>query len=1695
MAQLIAGRYEPLSVLGEGASASVLEARDRIGGGPTVALKRLPAGRAELALEEFRRLRAFHHPGIPRALELGLDPADGQLHFTSEVVHGADFLRALRSAPLERQLTALADLLRTLALLDERGVVHRDLKPSNLIVEEAGAASTRVVLIDFGLAVTGPTQQLAGSLPWLAPELFEGAPATHASDLYSLGVVLFELWNGSHPYPAESPVEWARSHRTRPAAFVPDRAPPPALARVVLRLLEKDPRRRYAHARDVLADVAPVSPLPLPRETRRTLAGRIRSLPRSGASWLESTRDAGAAAGPTFVLAPTRAGRDDLLRDLRAAAVAAGSFPITIRFGAAGDGAAEPLAALLAQLRVLQPGRSEDDLLVALRAGAFSRRAALFAEEIDRRAPSDDALLRLLLRAPGDVVASSAADPSGDAVVRSLLERPEAARRITARPLAASEVVELFPAWLGAPAPPELARFLGLERGIDPATLVETLSYLADCGALEVDAGACRLDLARADLGRAGGDLLDLVRRRLALLPAAARAAVALLAVLDAEVAPELLERFGVAREDLAKLVDDGFVERRGDRFDLADAALRAAALAALPPAELRELHARAARTLGEEPLLRDGPLRIARHAFRAAPDRPDRERGLGYVLAGLKLLETSRLIEAAEVAAEVRAARLGGVADAAAALLQGCVELRRDSVEAAERTLAPLAGLLPAGPLRARALAEHARALERRGRLADALARLDEAGESLADDVQAQLQRAFVLHLLGRNDEAAQALDRARRALPPAADFANARWHNLRGSVLHQLGRFDDARAELVRASELATAIGNPIAAAAAENNLARLEDDCGRLGAALHSFERAHAIAAGFGDRYQEANTATFVAQVHYYLGRTDDARRELQRAREILHALKRPAIDRRRVALQQAQVALAEGASEAARAAIDEALALAAEAKDRRGGALARFLDAEWWLRDGKPRRAREALRRALEEAPTDDPDLAAYAAEFRLSHAAFAGGRPRLRAAISALPPCSASVKRRAQRNEALLQAALRLRDHARARALADEQVALIEGSDLVALRAQALAARCLCVAAEQGDVRELADAARGAIAASAAPGHAARRAEAALWLGLATREREHLDLACDLAERARHLPLLRRARRVRASLVPALATASTPLLERMLLLKEVAKAISAQTDGEQLLRMVLDHAIEHTRARRGFLILDQDGRTSVRAARNIDENDIAEPEFSFSSSIARAVARDGKSCLLSDVTADERFRHASSISQLKLVSVLCVPMRRAGKVVGSLYVDDPTRVDAFGEADLRFVEDLSDFAAIALEKAGLLKVNVERQGELERTNQALEEARHEVERLNDRLRRTVELQALELSEVKESLQQKERELKLRYDYAPIVSQSAIMHDVKRRIDQFTDSDLPVFISGESGTGKELVARLLHQNGPRKGRPLESLNCASMPAPLVESELFGHAKGAFTGADADKPGTFERADGGTLFLDEICDASPELQAKLLRAVQFGEVQRVGGGTVRKVDVRLVAASNRDVMKEVAAGRFREDLMYRLLVLKLHLPPLRDRRDDVPLLLRHLIERHAGRLGARPLQFSPAAQRRLLTYAWPGNVRELENCVQQLLVLHRGGEPVEEGDLPDNVLAGTGADEAQLPPDLRHVVEEAERAAILDALRRQGGNRQRAAHELGISERGLYLKLQKLGLTGTREAATGGGPPPAR
>jgi two-component system, NtrC family, response regulator AtoC len=284
---------------------------------------------------------------------------------------------------------------------------------------------------------------------------------------------------------------------------------------------------------------------------------------------------------------------------------------------------------------------------------------------------------------------------------------------------------------------------------------------------------------------------------------------------------------------------------------------------------------------------------------------------------------------------------------------------------------------------------------------------------------------------------------------------------------------------------------------------------------------------------------------------------------------------------------------------------------------------------------------------------------------------------------------------------------------------------------------------------------------------------------------------------------------------------------------------------------------------------------------------------------------------------------------------------------------------------------------------------------------------------------------------------------------------------------------------VLITGESGTGKELVARYVHRASPRADEPFVAVNCGAIPEALLESELFGHAKGAFTGATSEREGLFAEADGGTLFLDELGELPMPLQVKLLRALQEGEVRRVGDNVARTVDVRLVAATARDLETDVAEGKFRSDLYYRVNVMRIHLPALRERTEDVPELVRHFIDRFNRRLGLQVEGATAAAMRRLMEYPWPGNVRELENVVERAMVLADG--PQLGADQLPALLTPTAPTSPVSPLDLsvKRRTEELERTLIAEALTRTRGNRTRAAKLLDLSHRALLYKIREYGI----------------
>ena len=332
--------------------------------------------------------------------------------------------------------------------------------------------------------------------------------------------------------------------------------------------------------------------------------------------------------------------------------------------------------------------------------------------------------------------------------------------------------------------------------------------------------------------------------------------------------------------------------------------------------------------------------------------------------------------------------------------------------------------------------------------------------------------------------------------------------------------------------------------------------------------------------------------------------------------------------------------------------------------------------------------------------------------------------------------------------------------------------------------------------------------------------------------------------------------------------------------------------------------------------------------------------------------------------------------------------------------------------------------------------------------------------------------------IEVERMKAEVLRLRSELETTYSFAGMVGASPKMQQVYALMNQAAESDITVLIRGESGTGKELVAKSFHFNSPRKTGPFLAINCAAIPETLIESELFGHERGAFTGATKQRIGTFERARGGTVFLDEIGDMQPALQVKLLRVLQEREIQRVGGTTAIPVDVRVLAATSKHLEEAIKAGEFREDLFYRIAAFPIVIPPLRERREDIPLLAKHFLEKHAERIGKSISGISTAALRLLLQYDWPGNVRELENAVERAVLLETT-DVLQANNLPPQLLP-TGASQSD-PPDPTTVLPlaEVERKAVIHALKVSANNVTEAARALGLNRATLYRKLKKYDL----------------
>lgn len=494
-------------------------------------------------------------------------------------------------------------------------------------------------------------------------------------------------------------------------------------------------------------------------------------------------------------------------------------------------------------------------------------------------------------------------------------------------------------------------------------------------------------------------------------------------------------------------------------------------------------------------------------------------------------------------------------------------------------------------------------------------------------------------------------------------------------------------------------------------------------------------------------------------------------------------------------------------------------------------------------------------------------------------------------------------------------------------------------------------------------------------------------------------------------------------------------------------------INSQIRLERLMPQVLDFTLALTGAERAFLLVyDSHKELSLKAARYSTGEDASEDDFQGSTSIIHKVVKEQQPVYVPDFQLWEQFAKSESVRKWNLESAVCLPLilnvEKKMEPVGVLYVDSSSSGTHLTENHLQLLQALASFMAISIANAKLF-AEVEKQ-------------QKEISALNAQLQRRVEVQAGNLEEMKLLLAETQRELGKVYGLGNIIGKSPPMLKIFKILEKIVTTHATVLIQGDSGTGKEMVAKYIHYNGPRKEKPLVSINCSAFSETLLESELFGHSKGSFTGATQDKMGLFQLADGGTLFLDELGDMSLEMQKKLLRVLQDGEVRPVGGKEPKRVDVRIVAATNRNLKKLIEEGKFREDLFFRLNVIRIEIPALKERPEDIPLLIDFFTHKISQEL-QRPLKPpDPKIIQEYMEYDWPGNVRELENELRRLFILGSEYEP----EYLQQMKKEQGEEN----------YGDFEKSAILKALDSAHGNKSKAAELLGMPRRTFYRKLIK-------------------
>ncbi len=1646
----IAGKWAIQAELGRGSMGRVLlltEATSANSAGAVpVACKVLevPALRADF-INEFHVLRRLAHPGFATPLRLVLAPE-------SDPPRSADrrartqlyaFMERVRGVPLAADVRGRADvavvargLLVALDHLHRSGLVHGDLAPDNVLWD---AASGRVTLLDLGAGGERGTRagKTSGVLTHAAPERLEGSGLEPSADLWSVGVLLFGVIHGRHPWPGYPAMRGPVPDRTGLQAY--------ALDAFIERLLLPDPSARHPSASAALAELESLLPEVAQVPPQFVTPAFVDADGRVAQAAEDLTRAAREQRATSLDLhGPSGSGRSralvELMERLAANGIPGAEVPVREDNEAAWIG--DALVALGGK-----PSGNGKRMADLVRAIAATGGPVVIAVDELERAPVVRTMLERLARAletipdhyRGLVLLTVGLD-SGPRLEMSRWGHDEAVEamrlRFPKRRFATRDAEALVTASRGMP---------GLFRVIVEEAL--------KTGLIRVDASQVVADAERI-AAMVPPSLEALAAEAIDRLAPDARRAVAVLGWAQQPVPIPPAPVHGVMPDALAQLVMSGLALHESRGLRLASEAVARAARDGISRAEALPilvaiyeacdapmLALRHRLDAGEDvvaeaekTLLADVP---DLHLVRALLARPE------WPASAAVALEAAGLLEASGAAREAAAlfsraevlARVGHAPELVAHALIGTGRLEAaaarypKALEAFRAALATLPDVESGPALVIAARSGEARAAVLSGDLEGAQ-RAAETGLALGPTDPQQVAallytRALVDWYRGQLDSADQLLEQALAAVrearatgSPAARREEAAIVTAQGLVAHRRGDLQKAARAYSEAMRLGEAMHDEARVLTALQNLGVLQHEQGEWTEALDTYREALARAEQLDARARIAQIAANLGNLWRYLGETERAETVLQRSQAIARA-----DDNRHLAAVIANL-LGDVAS-------DRGDLVSAEARYREAIAIAEDAQCKPEVLEASLNLGRLLLERFELKA---SGELAERAREL-----AIAANNQAMRTTALAL---LASLARVSQNGDA--------------QPLIDEAIAHVEthknpdGRWPIYLEA-ALAARDRDdLAAAQSwskEVRKVLQAQLDSVPAAQRESFRARR------------DRRH-------------------AYRETAAFVAKTTEQGGVGLGWGRLL-EVHKRLAGEHNVQRLLEYIMDSAILLTGAERGFLLLDDESHKEgleVRIARNLDQENIRNKHLKISRGIARRVIAAGEPIVTVDAMEDERYREQLSVVDLRLRSIMCLPMAFRGRVLGAIYLDNRFRASAFAGEDLRFMEAFADMAAVALDNARLVE-------SLEAQKRATEAARKEVESLNQRLEADLERRTRELEDTKVQMIAERRQIASEHRFDNIIGNSPAMRRTFQMIERLRNADIAVMIEGESGTGKELVARAIHFSGHRRERPFVAVNCGAIPATLLESELFGHVRGAFTNATSDKKGLFEVAHTGTLFLDEIGEMPLEMQVKLLRVLQSGELQKVGATRQVTVDVRIVAATNRKLDEEVQAGRFREDLFYRLSVVPLVVPPLRERREDIPSLVQHFIETNRKSGLGQVQSISKEALALLGRYSWPGNVRQLETVLKNVSVFADNTmlSPRDFESFTDIVGTGggSGANDKGLLQLGGRTLAELERIAIVQALKDNKGNKKKTAELLGIDRRTLYNKLAAYGI----------------